>query len=111
MSKLHETFVDLCLSGQAFAFEIDDFIDQWHKGTDRRALNDFLGFSEEEYAIWVERPEALNHILFARKHSLPFKQALQWGEGYAIAARAPSQDEARHIVEWLKQTGRIPDGP
>jgi hypothetical protein len=108
MSKPQDTFVDLCLAGEAFAHEIDDFIDEWHEEDDPRELDEFLGMTEEEYAIWVERPEALNHILFARKHEMPFKKAIQWSEGYAIAARA-SQEEARQIVEWLKKTGRIPD--
>lgn len=75
MSKPDATFVEKCLSGEAFANEIDDYIDQWHEGSGTGDLHEFLGFTEEEYAIWVERSEALNHILFARKHGLPFDEA------------------------------------
>ncbi len=108
MFNPNDTFVNLCLSGEAFANEIDDFVDAWHDGNDPRDLDDFLGMTTEEYAIWVERPETLRHILCARKHSMPLKEMItQFSEEYALAARA-SQNEAKQIVEWLKQTKRLP---
>jgi hypothetical protein len=71
MSKPDATFVEKCLSGDAFADDIDDYIDQWHEGAGQGELHEFLGFTEEEYALWVERPEALGRILDARKQHLP----------------------------------------
>lgn len=70
MSKSEATFVEKCLSGEACADQIDDYIDRWHEGTGSGELHKFLGFTEAEYALWVERPEALSQILDARKHRL-----------------------------------------
>ena len=76
MFNPNDTFVNLCLSGEAFANEIDDFVDAWHDGNDPRTMSDFLGMTDEEYAIWVERPETLREILNARQQSLPHKKMI-----------------------------------
>jgi hypothetical protein len=114
MSDRSRSFVERCLAGEAFANEIDACVESWHEGNDPRPLDEFLGFTQDEYAIWVERPAALTFILFARKHSLALGEALGFGEmadeGFAIAARAPSNDEANEIVDWLKKTGRLTRG-
>jgi hypothetical protein len=68
MSEPETTFVEKCLSGEAVADEIDDYIDQWHEECGTGELYEFLGFTQEEYALWVDRPEALGQILDARKH-------------------------------------------
>ena len=107
MSKGARSFVDKCLAGDAFAHEMDDFIDKWHEGGEDQELHEFLGMTEQEYDVWVERPESLSYILFARRHEMRLAEALQLEDDYAVAARA-STDEARKLVIWLKRTGRIP---
>ncbi len=37
--------------------DIDDKIDEWHKGDSNLPLHEFLGMTEEEYAKWVESKE------------------------------------------------------
>jgi hypothetical protein len=64
-----ETFVHLVLSGQLPAEEIDDFVATWHESEDSRPLPQALGFSEDEYASWVEDPAALDGILASRRQS------------------------------------------
>ncbi len=60
------TFVDCVLSGDARDTDIDDFIDQWTASRNGGSLASFLGFTDKEYALWVEEPEALQRILNAK---------------------------------------------
>ena len=60
-----KTFLDLVLTGEAHQDDIDDFVDQWHEGNTSCSLAEFLGMSDDEYALWVEKPSALNLILQA----------------------------------------------
>ena len=49
--------------------DIDDEIDEWHDGTEEmagRGLPQFLGLTDEEYALFVERPSALPEIVERR---------------------------------------------
>ena len=76
MSKQCATFVELCLTGEASDRDIDDFVNRWHEGNDPKELSEFLGMTEEEYDLWVEQPESLRHILYARRHKMPLAEAL-----------------------------------
>ena len=58
-----KTFLDLVLAGEARQDDIDDFVDQWHDGDASCSLAEFLGMSDDEYALWVEKPSALSLIL------------------------------------------------
>lgn len=66
MSRQHESFVDLCLNGHETPAAIDDYIDRWHDGDAKCSLPEFLGFTPEEYARYVEDPASLSDILLAR---------------------------------------------
>jgi hypothetical protein len=111
MSDTSPTFVDLCLSGQAVAEDVDDYVSRWHDETDPRPLHTFLGFTEDEYAIWVERPEALKFIVFARMKSLSLGEALQLaktnGNGVSMSANGSAADEVGKLLDWFIQTGRV----
>jgi hypothetical protein len=65
MSVKHstDTFIQLVLSGETLAGEIDEFVAAWHASNDFRTLSEALGFSKEEYALWVEQPGALGGII------------------------------------------------
>jgi hypothetical protein len=86
MSETPQTYIDLCLSGKALADDIHDSVSQWHEGTDTRPLHAYLGFTEDEYAVWVERPQAHKFILYARKKSLSFQEPLELRNPTARAA-------------------------
>jgi hypothetical protein len=51
------TFVKDCLNGLATAADIDDYVDFWHEEViselPEQTLQEFLGFSESQYAAWV----------------------------------------------------------
>lgn len=63
-------FMEKVLAGDVLDREIDDFVEQWHKSQTTQSLAEFLGFTDEEYALWVEQPESLRSILFSRKQDL-----------------------------------------
>ena len=70
MSPRPSSFVDQFLRGDCVLNSVDDFVDQWHVGDSTLPLSEFLGFTPEEYAHWVECPDSLETILFARKTKL-----------------------------------------
>ena len=61
------TFASLCLSGDALLEDIDNFVDAWHDNSLGMNIYDYLGMTRQEYALWVERPDALSFILNARE--------------------------------------------
>lgn len=69
------TFIDMVLSQDAEPTEIDDFIQRWHDGDDTRPLPAALGMSDDEYALWVEEPEALELIFKARTAGMRLQRA------------------------------------
>lgn len=55
------TFVDLALSGLIADPEeaVNDYAAEWHEASTRLSLHEWLGFTREEYALFVEKPECL----------------------------------------------------
>jgi hypothetical protein len=103
------TFVDQLLQGRAVLEDIDNYVDKWHEGDDPRELHESLGLDWDEYALWVERPHTLRHIVFARREGMAVEDVLR---RYAmelepVAARARDSAEAREVLDWLKKTGRL----
>ena len=95
------------LAGDILDTEIDDFVQQWHEGQTTEGLAEFLGFSDEEYALWVEQPEALRSILFCRKHDVPLAEASDLQEAHRMAARSQQKGDADALLRWLKKSGRL----
>lgn len=105
-------FIDACLAGDALAADADDWIDIWHDAaksspTSQRTLAEHLGMTEDEYKVWVERPEVLRFILKSRMTNAPVRTVELLGSVVAAAARADNDAEAAGVVEWLRKTGRI----
>ncbi len=107
MSKPDVTFIERCLSGGAFADDLDDVVEEWHTGNATCSLAEFLGLTDDEYAIMVHNPNALKPIIYGRRHQVPLVEALEWSECTTMAARAASQNEAKKILQWLKKTKRV----
>lgn len=82
MSDDRTTFFDLYARGDATEDEIDDHVDRWHAEMAGREsagvvpLAAYLGFTDEEYAAWVEDGAALPRILNARLAGVPLGTAL-----------------------------------
>ncbi len=60
-----KTFLELVLAGEVHRDDIDDFVDRWHNDDAPCSLAQFLGMSDAEYALWVEKPSALDLIIQA----------------------------------------------
>lgn len=75
------TFIEMCVTGKAAASNIDDYVDPWHEGGDPRSLPEFLGMSETEYSLWVERPSAINVMILAHKKKVPLPRFLRSSTG------------------------------
>ncbi len=73
-----EPFMDRLLAGKVTDLdEIDEDISRWHEHPNPTIeLHAWLGFTPEEYALFVERPEALRVIAQARRQGLDFKALL-----------------------------------
>ncbi|AWG62611.1 hypothetical protein DDT46_01495 [Mycobacteroides abscessus] len=114
MSRKSTTFVDACLSGDAFAADIDDWVDSWHDtefAGNIPSLNEYLGFTPDEGKLWVEKPTSLGAIIAARKTRKPVEEVLGGQASYALAARSVSPEDARDVLEWLIERGRIKQRP
>lgn len=63
MMKCMATFRQKCLQGEAVIEQLDDYIDDWHKSSSPVSLADFLGFTDDEYALWLSKPGVLAQIV------------------------------------------------
>ena len=106
----HHTFVERVLAGEVYDLNVvDDDVDAWHDaGGGGCELHEWLGFTEEEYALFVEQPNALGPIFSARRYNLDVATFLEMAEdAIPLAARGGSAEETASLVAWLKKTGRI----
>lgn len=93
------TFVEACLAGDIDLDAIEDWVKAWHEGEGGDSLPEFLGFTGEEYALWVEKPRSLPVLLASKR----------WGhrvselETMPVAARAAYPDEAEEVLKWLRE--------
>lgn len=103
----HPTFVESVFDGDALDTDIDDFVHRWQQSTGTRSLASCLGFTDDEYALWVEQPASLRTILRSKRHGLQLENALKWDEVHAIAARSMSEGESNVLIKWLRQKGYV----
>ena len=106
------TFIDACLSGLAFAHDIDDWVHDWHVAGgvidgEPAPLRAYLGMSFDEYGLWVEQPSALEFIVAAHKRGTPVTELLTSPDQYALAARSSNPEATQTVLMWLVQTRRI----
>lgn len=108
MSK-HIPIVERLLKGEILDVgRINDEVASWHKTDSPLPLHDWLGFTEEEYALFVERPSSVRYILAARARGKNVRDVLeQTDQDLMMAARGASLEEANGLREWLRSTGRL----
>ena len=63
-------FITLCAQGICELEEIDDFVEAWHNSHNPLPLHTFLGFSREDYNIWLLDPEYLQAVVWDKKQAL-----------------------------------------
>lgn len=87
-----KTFLEQVVAGEAQAADIDDFVDRWHDGDTSNPLAESLGMCDDEYALWVERPETLELIIRARAEGMRLERAVaeQPGERQGAGADRPT---------------------
>lgn len=107
MSRLANTFIDKCLSGDALLEEVEDYVSQWHNTDIDCELHEFLGLSEIEYDLWFANASILPYILEARVKRKSINEYLNSANNFQLAARAPSIEEAEKIKKWLIDAGRF----
>ncbi|MCU1371852.1 MAG: hypothetical protein JWO77_3046 [Ilumatobacteraceae bacterium] len=100
-------FIDGCLDGSYFLSEIDDAVEAWHDSDTSAPIWRFLGMRKSEYRLWVERPESLRFIVAAHARDTEVADVLRSGDRQLVAARADHPDDARKVIAWLEQTGRL----
>ena len=97
-------FFDLLYQGSATEQQADDFAEAWHRpgGSETRPLAEFLGMTDEEYAVWCMALEALSLILLARRNNQPLRQVMR---SYLAALRTEKGDPRRSFLHapghWL----------
>lgn len=108
--KSPATFVDACIAGRAFATDVDDWVDDWHDTEfvgQAPTLDEFLGFTPDEGRLWVEKPRALGAIIAAHQSRRSVEDVLHGQADYALAARSVSPEDAKDVLQWLIERGRI----
>ncbi|MCC2608002.1 hypothetical protein [Planctobacterium marinum] len=100
-------FIDLCLSGEAFLDEIDDYVDKWHEDEESpQELHEYLGMTEKEYGYWICKPSLLPFIISSRVNGSELEEEMQPHQ-FSLAARAESLEEAEKTRVWLKELGKL----
>jgi hypothetical protein len=101
-------FVTLALTGGVLLEEIDDFVDEWHRAPNGLSLSDFLGMTSEEYALWVQQPDMLSHIIRARYKKIPLIDVIEEDyEHMRIAARLNDPAKIKRLRQWLANTKQV----
>lgn len=58
---MEKTFLDCYLDGECELDAIDDFVERWHtdKGGIGMSLQEYLGFTNSQYAAWIKTPDVM----------------------------------------------------
>ena len=103
------SIVERLLSGdECDLTRIDDEIDAWHEADTTMPLHEWLGFTPDEYQLYVELPASIRIILAARHQNRSLKELLAENDAnLLIAAQGASVAELTALRKWLKATGRL----
>jgi hypothetical protein len=102
------SFIERCISGDAFLDEIDNYVDVWHDDSvsEDVELYEYLGMTWQEYSLWITNPNILSSIVDARRKGQSLENApIQ--KIQALAARASSKEEAQRVMNWLQRIRKL----
>lgn len=98
-------FIQLCLNGTALLDDIDNYIELWHDSETNLELHDFLGFTQQEYSLWLEDSSLLPYIIIAHREKRKIDDVIKESSALPLAARADSQRTVEELVIWLQEKG------
>lgn len=101
------SFIDLCTNGELLPDDIDDFIDEWHESNSDKELYKYLGMTHQEYKMWIHDSEFLPFIITSRIQNRSIDAIINDQYDLPMAARADSPENAKLIMEWLKDSGLL----
>jgi hypothetical protein len=103
------TFLDRFMDGQATANDADDCVTAWHESgeEEKRPLAQYLGMTDEEYAVWTMDDRTLSDLAAARRPGGPSLVALMTERFRRMrAANDPMDRSSLHTMGyWLRARG------
>ena len=64
-------FYDLYMQDRVKIEDLDDFLEEWNRGSSNEAINEYLGLTKEQYYKWVDDPRKLESELdLIKNHQL-----------------------------------------
>lgn len=107
---MSKSFIDRCITGDAFLDEVDEYVDAWHDDdtSEDVELYEYLGMTLLEYSLWVTNPKILGSIVDERRKGRNLENApIREMQALALAARADSKEEGERVMNWLKRIGKL----
>ena len=101
------TFIEAALSGNALLDDIDDWVERWHSGDQKKTLDQYLGFTESEGAMWASNPASLR-LIIAAHHQNTTVETLLAGIGSNSFSQVLPANEVR--VQPKRTTVSAPTG-
>lgn len=102
-------FLDMAVRGEVLPDEIDDYVDKWHESEGDLSLRKFLGFTINEYDLWINDPSYLGLVIAARSKKQLLTQAIN--DNYAdltkLAARSSSSKKIKKLKVWLEEQEKV----
>jgi len=96
-----KTFVEDCLNANATMFDLNRYVEYWHKHETGNSLQEFLGLTDYEFAEWgVSDDSIFRDFLRCRMEGIDFQGYRRLDDNERKAAR--SYDE--NAIEELKRT-------
>jgi hypothetical protein len=101
------TFFALYSDGRISADQIDDFIDAWHAsgGEEQRSLAEYLGMTDDEYAVWVMSHAALPSIVAARRERRPLADVVAEYLAELRQSNPANRPAILALSHWLQRDG------
>ena len=86
---MYRNFILDCLEEGVFIEEIEDYVEFWHTNETNESLQDFLGFTDEEYRDWLIYGDSIvRDVLYCRRHEISYASYVNMSKGEKIAARS-----------------------
>jgi hypothetical protein len=102
------SFFSLYSDGLITGDQIDDFVEAWHNAGDdeKRSLSEYLGMTDDEYAVWVMSHGALPSILAARLGRRPLSDAVAEYLRHLQHSHPDDRHAIHALSHWLQRDGK-----